>query len=432
MRVLIIGGGIAGLNCLIELINIGYDVVLVDDKEFLGGNALRLYKYFPSYPLDCSFCIQSCNELSGIRKCIYRSGIIGRDNVKIYTLSEIKEIKSVGERFLVKILKKPRYVDENKCINCKRCEKVCEVIVEDKLIGKRKAIYINNNGIPPSYVIDMKNCKRCGKCLEVCKTNAINLEDREREFEEEVDRIILAMGFEEYKPLDLKEYGYGKSPFIITQTELAEYISRMRNRLEINGKRISKILMVQCVCSRDSRYFKYCSKICCMYALKHAILLKEMDENIDIYIAFMDIRSYGFYEFWYSKARELGIKFIRGRPGEIQPLIDGVKVFLENTLEQKVEEMNFDLVVLSSALIPNKKSKRILEILGLEIDEYGFIKDKKHGIEIAGTIKKIGDIPETVLSALSATYYIIEPKDFKDIEERKKEYITVMSGMLSC
>lgn len=415
MRVLIIGGGISGLHNLLELIESDCEAIIVEREAFLGGNALYLYKYFPSFPHDCTYCVESLHNLSGIRKCIYRSGICGMKNVKIYTLSEVEEIKEINGKFKVKIKKKPRFVDESKCINCKRCEDVCDVEVSDERYGKRKAIYINNNGIPHSYVIDIENCNKCGKCINVCETGAINLNDKEKEFYEEVDRIIVATGFEEYKPYDIVGYKYGKSPFVITQMELAYHLSRATEHLEINGKRIRKIFMIQCVGSRDEKRYKYCSKICCNYALKHSILLKELDESIDIYIAFMDIRSYGFYEFWYNKSRELGVKFIRGRPGEIVIENDKLKVFVENTLEQRVEEYDVDLVVLSSALIPNRYSKKILDMLGVKVDEYGFVKESGVYVKSSGCANRIMDVPESVISSIGTVYDIIGPEILKEI-----------------
>ncbi len=431
MKIVVIGGGLSGLQASIELADHGYDVIIVEKEPYLGGNALYLHKYFPSYPLDCSYCIQSCRDSTGIRKCFYRSGIHSIENIKIYTLSEIKDIKEENGRFKIEIIKRPRYVDENRCVNCKRCEDVCPVTIQDNY-SKRKAIYINDQGIPPVYTIDIKSCKKCGKCLEVCQTNAIILDDNEKIFEEIVDRIIVATGFEEYKPYDIIEYKYGKSSFVITQFELAKILSQQKKGLIVNGRKINRVLMIQCVASRDVRRFKYCSKICCLYALKHAIMLKELDNEIDIYIAFMDIRSYGLYEFWYSKARELGVKFIRGRPGSIEEHEKHLKVYVENTLEQKLQEIDVDLVVLSSALVPNKSSLKIFKLLGIETDEYGFAYEDSKIVSISGTASQIRDVPETIKSSISSTLKFLDPIITEEIKKRREEAVMMMYKTFTC
>ncbi len=404
--ILIIGGGIAGMQSAIEVTSYGLEAAIVEKSPYLGGNANFLHKYFPSMPLDCSVCITSCIDMPGIRKCFYRSSIFSLENLKIYTNSEIKEIKKENGKFKVVIEKLPRYVREDRCVNCELCKDACPVEVEDNLLGKRKAIYSYPQPIPPVYTIDMQACNKCGKCKEVCRTDAIDLEQKPEKIELEAEAIIIATGFEEFKPHDMVEYGYGTYKNVITQLELAKMLKQDNFKAE-------KVLMIQCVGSRDKRFFAYCSKICCMFAIKHAIMLKEKYPDIEIYIAYMDIRTPGFYEYWYRKARELGIKFLRSRPGDIVENNGKLEVYFENTLEKKVDKLEVDYVVLSTALIPNENVKRLAEMLGLELDEYGFIlsedgRTNVPNVFVAGLASSVKDVPETVLEAVASTVEVIK------------------------
>ncbi len=404
--ILIIGGGIAGLQSAIEISNYGLEAAIIEKNPYLGGNANFLHKYFPSMPLDCSVCITSCIDMPGIRKCFYRSSVFSLENLKIYTNSEIKDIKRENGVFKVIIEKKPRYVDESKCVNCELCKEVCPIEVDDEVLGKRKAIYSYPQPVPPVYTIDIEACNKCGKCKEVCKTNAIDFDQKPETIELDAEAIIVATGFSEFKPYGIVEYGYGVYKNVITQLELAKMLKQ-------NNFKADRVLMIQCVGSRDKRFYGYCSKICCMFAIKHAIMLKEENPDIEVYIAYMDIRTPGFYEAWYRKARELGVKFIRARPGDIIENDGKLEVYFENTLEKRVEKLEVDYVVLSSALIPDENSRRIAEILGLETDEYGFIlsKDGKTNVPnvfVAGIASSVKDVPETVLEAVASTVEVIK------------------------
>ncbi len=404
--ILIVGGGIAGLQAAVEVTNYGLEAAIVERSPYLGGNANFLHKYFPSMPLDCSVCITSCIDMPGIRKCFYRSSIFSLENLKIYTNSEIKEVKKDKGKFKVVVEKKPRYVDESRCVNCELCREVCPVEVEDDILGKRKAIYAYPQPVPPVYTIDMNACNKCGKCKEVCRTGAIDFDQKTEEIELEASAIIVSTGFEEFKPYDIVEYGYGTYKNVVTQLELAQMIRQ-------GNFKADKILMIQCVGSRDKRFFGYCSRICCMFAIKHAIMLKEKFPETEIYISYMDIRTPGFYEYWYRRARELGVKFIRSRPGDIVENDGKLEVYFENTLEKRVEKLEVDYVVLSTALKPSENAKKLAKMLNLETDEYGFIlsKDGRTNVPnvfVAGLASSVKDVPETVLEAVASTVEVIK------------------------
>lgn len=427
-KVLVIGGGIAGLHTALSLADYGFKAYIVDKNPFLGGNAARLFKYFPTG--DCSFCMSSAEELPGIRKCFYRSGIPNLERINILTNTTVKEISGNKGNFKVKLEKKPRYVDEDKCVECGLCSQVCDVEVESEFdagIGKRKAIYIptNSQAIPRVYTIDKENCTNCKKCIEVCKVNAIEMNQKKEELELNVGAIVVATGFDEWQPFEMKNYKYGIYDNVITQVQLARMLDPagpfrgVPKRLS-DGKEAKRIVMIQCVGSRDDNH-EYCSKICCMYAMKHGINIKEQNPEKEVFICYMDIRSPGDYEEWYANARKKGVTFIRGRPGGIveDPKTKKLVVDVEDTLSGKVISLKADLVVLTAAIVPSAGTIQIANLLKLEKTEYGFIKHSPadptktsmEGIYVCGTATGPKDVPDSIVDSSAAVMDIL--RDFK-------------------
>jgi heterodisulfide reductase subunit A len=427
--VLVIGGGIAGMQAAEDLADLGFKVHLVERAPFLGGLAARAGRFFPTD--DCAICIQSpASDVKTIthtsRKCVYRSGFTEIPNLNIMTNSKVVSVEGVLGNYKVTVEKKPRYVNELKCVGCDLCTTVCPVEVPDEYNAKlktRKAIYMNIPNVhPPVYVIDDSACKfyDCAKCVEVCPTKAIELNQKSKKTTLNVGSIIIATGFQEYDPSVIKEYHYGEYPDVITNLEFARMIDGFG---PTNGtiirpsdrKPAKRIVMIQCVGSRDRRWNPWCSSICCMISLKHAMLIKSAYPNADVTICYIDVRTTGReHEYYYEKAREMGIKFVKGRPTEIvhDPEVNLLIVDVEDQISRKFLELEADLVVLAPAMVPAEGTKELAGILGVELDEDGFFKEynaklrptetKLRGVFLCGGATFPKDAPTTSLHAHSA------------------------------
>jgi heterodisulfide reductase subunit A len=427
--VLIVGGGIAGMQAAEDLADLEFKVHLVEKAPFLGGLAAQVGRFFPTD--DCAICIQSpASDVKTIthtsRKCVYRSGFSETPNLNILTNSRVLSVEGVPGNYKVTIEKKPRYVDEQKCVQCDLCTSVCPVEVPDEHDAKlktRKAIYMNvPNVYPPVYVIDSSVCKfhDCAKCVEVCPTKAVELDQKSERITLNVGGIIVATGFQEYNPSVIKEYHYGEYPDVITNLELARMIDGFGpTKGEIirpsNRKPAKRIVMIQCVGSRDRRWNPWCSSICCMISLKNAILIKTAYPDADVSICYIDIRTTGReHEYYYERAREMGIKFVKGRPTEIvlDPEDNMLIVDVEDAILHRLLELEADLVVLAPAMVPAEGTKELAEMLGVELDSDGFFKEynaklrptetKLRGIFLCGGATFPKDAPTTSLHAHSA------------------------------
>ncbi len=427
--VLVIGGGIAGMQAAEDLADLGFQVHLVEKAPFLGGLAARAGRFFPTD--DCAICIQSpTSDVKTIthtsRKCVYRSGFSEIPNLSILTNSKVINVEGDPGNYKITIDKKPRYVNELKCVHCDLCTTVCPVEVPDEHNAKlktRKAIYMNvPNVYPPVYVIDENACKfqDCAKCVEVCPTKAIKLDQKSERITLDVGSIIVATGFQEYDPSIIKEYHYGEFPDVITNLELARMIDGFG---PTNGEVIKpsdrkpakRIVMVQCVGSRDRRWNPWCSSICCMISLKHAMLIKSADPDVDVTVCYIDVRTTGReHEYYYERAREMGIKFVKGRPTEVvhDPEVNLLIVDVEDQISRKFLELEADLVVLAPAMVPAEGTEELAQILGVELDDDGFFKEynaklrptetKRRGIFLCGGATFPKDAPTTSLHAHSA------------------------------
>ncbi|MCD6171570.1 MAG: hydrogenase iron-sulfur subunit [Thermoplasmata archaeon] len=411
-NVLVIGGGIAGIQASLDLANAGFNVFLVEKSPTIGGHMAQLSRTFPTE--DCASCILTPKM----------ADVAEHPNIHLLTYSEILEVSGSVGNFKVRIKMKPRYVDESRCTACRECEKVCPVSVPDEFnlgMTKRKAIYLPSSiATPHSHVIDADACLgivplRCGLCEQVCEANAINYDDMPKYINLDIDTIIVATGFDIFNAKLKPQYGYGKFQNVITALELERMIVEAAEGHIIRpiGKDIA---FIQCVGSRDKQVGNlYCSRICCMYATKLASLLKRADPSRDIYIFYTDLRAYGKgFEEYYRNAQNLGIKFIRGRPGELMENPENKKVIVrvEDTLTRKIIEKEFDLVVLSVGLVPSKGTIEIAEMLKLPRSSDGFLKEAHpkfrpvdtpiEGIFVAGTAQGPKDIPDTVAQASAA------------------------------
>ena len=443
---LVIGAGIAGMQTAVDLADLGFEVNLIEKAPFLGGLSARVGRFFPTD--DCAICIQPpASDVKTIthtsRKCVYRSGFSEIPNLNILTNSTVIAVDGVPGNYKVTLEKKPRYVIADRCVACDKCVEVCPVETPDEYnanLINRKAIYMNVPAVYPQvYVIDEDACKfhECAKCVSVCPSNAIDLAQKIEQVTLNVGTIVIATGFREFDSSKIKEYHYDEYPDVITNLELARMIDGFGpTGGEIirpsDGKPAKKIVFIQCAGSRDRRYNSYCSSICCMISLKNASLIKETNPDAEVCICYIDIRTTGReHEYYYERARELGIKFVKGRPTEVYNDEDKGKLIVdvEDALLHRFLDLEADLVVLATAMIPAEGTKELAELLGIEVEADGFYKEYnaklrptetiQRGIFLCGGATFPKDAPNASLhahsAAMKATKFMTSGKIVKDL-----------------
>lgn len=437
----IIGAGPAGIQAAQDLAERGINVNLIDRNAYIGGNATKLSIFFPSD--DCAACLPTVGlkgvHQSNVRRCFYRSAFDLHPNINLYLRSEVQDLSGDLGNYSVSVNRKPTYVDMMKCINCHLCAKACPVEKPDEHnlgLTKRKAIYLPNiTAYTTKYVVNRDECPEgCTECVKVCPVNAINLDEQEKIETINAGGIILATGFKEYNPSLVKEYRYGESGFenVLTQTELARFIDITGPTSGLvkkkNGDSVSSIVMIACAGSRSQKYNIWCSNICCMITLKHSIAIKERQPEIDITMCYIDIRAVGpKHEEYYTRARELGVKFIRGRPAEVESDGQYLRVHAEDSQADKLVELKTDLVVLSMAMVPNG-IQELAGKLNVDVDKTGYFKElysklrttetKQAGIFVAGSAIAPADIPTTVTRAAHAASQLTTLLEKESVQKR--------------
>ncbi|OAG26764.1 FAD-dependent oxidoreductase [Thermodesulfatator autotrophicus] len=416
--VLIIGGGIAGVQSALDLAAGGFLVYLLERKPAIGGVMSQLDKTFPTN--DCSMCILSPKLVEVSR----------HPNIKLLTLSEPISLSGTPGDFTVRIRRYPRYIDEEKCMACGECTNKCPKKVPnefDQGLSSRKAIYLMYpQAVPLKYAIDPENCiwlnkpGRCGFCAKVCPSGAINFEQKIEELELKVGAILVASGFETFDPSFLHTLGYRRLPQVITSLEFERLLSasgptRGELRHPFDGKPFKKIAWLQCVGSRDISRAKvpYCSSVCCMYALKQAVIAKEHARGpLETAIFYMDMRTMGKgFEAYLERAKEEGVRLVRSRIHSVLPY--GDKALLHYFDEScQFNDESFDLVVLSVGLKPHSSIASLSEIIKCPLDDFGFLKSRlqenKPGVFVCGVASGPKDIPETVTEASAAAARVQE------------------------
>jgi len=431
--VLVVGGGITGIEAALQIADSGKKVYLVEKEPTIGGYMARFDKTFPT--LDCAACILTPKMVS----------VEQHENIELLTYSDVTAFSGYVGKFTAKIRKRPRYVDEEKCTGCGQCEEKCPLSVPNEFdckLGKRKAIYRPfPQAVPNVPVIDREHCLYftkgiCKVCVMFCPHQAIDFEQKEKYVEVPVGSAILATGFDLFDASRIKEYGYGRLPNVITSIEferLTHASGPTGGRILLkNGKAPESVAIVHCVGSRDQNYNEHCSRVCCMYSLKTAHLVREKTEA-KVYEFYIDMRAFGKgYEEFYKRVLHEDVTLIRGRVAEISEVAQNPSekgkliVVAEDTLLGIVRRVPVDMVVLSVGLEPRKDAAELANIFRISRSKDGFFLEKHpklapvatagQGIYVAGSCQSPKDIPDSVAQGGAAAANVLSFVDRGEIE----------------
>lgn len=424
-RALVIGGGIAGIQTALDIAEAGFEVDIVEKKPTIGGKMTQIDKTFPT--LDCAACILTPKMVDCAQN----------EKIKIYSYSEVDSVSGFVGNFTVKIKRKARFVDETKCTGCGLCTEKCPMknVPNEFNLGmdNRRAIYIPfAQAVPKVATIDPDHCNmlkngKCGVCSKVCTVGAIDYKQTDTFVEEKYGAIVVATGF---NPIDVSKYGeyaYDQSKDVITSLEF----ERLTNAAgptsgtllrPSDGKHPHTIVFVQCVGSRctPERGKQYCSKICCMYTAKHAMLTREKYPDTDVYVFYIDVRTPGknFDEFYRRAVEDYGVHYIKGAVGKVSPQADGtLDVQASDLIMNEQLHIKADLVVLAAAIEPDKSARPLATKLTASMDTNDFfteahpklrpVESPTAGIFLSGVCQGPKDIPETVSQASACAAKVI-------------------------
>lgn len=423
--VLVAGAGISGIKAAIELAEAGYKVLLTDDSPQIGGILAKLDYQFPTD--HCGMCrmLPLVGREYASQYCMRKS--LFHENIEILPFMEITSVQGDAGNYKVDLLKRARLIDPAICNEMGECMDVCPVEVEDEFnhgLTKRKAIYqaVPHN-TPKMLLIDKKACTRCGECLKVCTTNAINLDGQDEVETREVHSIILASGVKLYDAREFEDaVSYAVSPDVVSSLAFERMISGSGAyqgdmiRRPSDGRPAKNIAWIQCVGSRNNRLKRdYCSSICCMFALKEAVLAKEKGgPDVETAIFYMDMRTFGkgFQQYRDKAVEEQGVKLIRCRAPEVMLKLDGslqIRYFDPETGELFVK--HFDLVVLSTGQVPFETHKKWADLVNAPLDSRGLLATEqsskirvagKPGLFLCGSLMGLTDVSEAITSGISA------------------------------
>ncbi len=441
--VMVVGGGIAGIQAALELANTGKKVYLVEKNSTIGGHMAQFDKTFPT--LDCSACILTPKM----------DAVLQHPNITLLTYCEVSEVKGYVGNFDITVRQKARYVNHDKCNACLACTEKCPgkgISGWDEGLIKRKAIHIPfPQAVPQRPVIDRDSCTyflkgKCRLCEKVCEQKAIDFEQHDSFLNFKVGAVIVATGYDLMDTRPLIQYGYGKYPGVYHALEVERLFNSAgptSGKVTMrDGKEPQAIAILHCVGSRDKNNYEHCSRVCCMYSLKFAHLFREKT-SADVYQLYIDIRAAGKgYEEFYNRIIEEDVKFIRGKGTRVAPSADEPQrliVEAEDTITGKFVRLPVDMVVLSPAMVPRSDYKEIARLFNLSTDKNGFFMERhpklaplatmSEGIFIAGVCQSPKDIPDTVAQANGAA---AEALTIVSRQKMELEATTAMVNPASC
>ena len=423
-RALVIGGGIAGIQAALDIADAGFEVDIVEKNATIGGRMAQIDKTFPT--LDCSACILTPKMVDCAQ----------HEKIDILSYSEVEDVKGFVGNFNVKIRRKARYVDENKCTGCKLCMEKCPskkgLNTFNMGLNTRTAIHIPfAQAIPNVAVIDAEQCikmktGKCGICQKFCDVGAIDFEQKDTFIEREYGAIVVATGF---KPIELtafNEYGYSDNKDVITSLELERLMNAAGPTNGVllrpsDGEHPKVITFIQCVGSRDTSGCgkPYCSKICCMYTAKHAMLIREKYPDTEVHVFYIDVRTPGknYDEFFRRAVEQYGVDYIKGMVGKVYNENGKLMVQGSNLIDNEQITIESDLVVLAAAIEPEPSVRKIATLLTASIDTNNFLTESHAklrpvesptaGVYLAGVCQGPKDIPETVSQASACAAKVI-------------------------
>ena len=424
-RALVIGGGIAGIQTALDIADAGFEVDIVEKKPTIGGKMTQIDKTFPT--LDCAACILTPKMVDAAQN----------EKIHIYAYSEVEAVKGFVGNFHVTIRKKARYVNEDVCTGCGLCTEKCpqkKVPNEFNLgLDNRRAIYIPfAQAVPKVATIDPNYCTmlktgKCGVCSKVCTAGAIDYKQKDELLEREYGAIVAATGFDPISLDKFDEFAYSKSPDVVSSLEF----ERLMNAAGPTGGTLLRpsdgthpktIVFVQCVgsrCDGGEKGKPYCSKICCMYTAKHAMLCREKYPDTDVYVFYIDVRTPGknFDEFYRRAVEEYGVHYIKGMVGKVVPEGGKLKVQASDLIGNQQLHIGADMVVLAAAIEPDKSARPLATMLTASMDTNDFfteahpklrpVESPTAGVFLSGACQGPKDIPETVAQAGAAASKVI-------------------------
>lgn len=413
---IVVGGGIAGLQSALDLADQGFRVAVLEKDASIGGKMIRLSKVFPT--LDCASCITTPKMAAAAH----------HENITLFTYCELNALARKGGDVIAAVTRNPRYVDPDKCIGCRKCEYACPVMVPDKEQGgfsATKAIAIPfSNAIPQIAVLDPEHCMLCGKCATVCPTDAVDYFQKPEAFELAAKTVVLATGFEMTSMKDKHQYGNGDVPNVITALQMERLLAPHGpyNRVlrPSDGMEPDSVAYIQCAGSRDqSMGVSYCSRVCCMYAVKQAMLISGALPLADVTIYYMDMRAFGKgFEQFYQNAKAMGIAFENAKVASVRAADNGaVSLTYESRNGDGLAKAEHDLVVLSLGMIPGWQPG---DICPVSVGNDHFVKTIRpkiapaitdmEGVFVAGAAAGPKDIVDTIgesgAAAIEAAKYI--------------------------
>ena len=423
-RALVIGGGIAGIQAALDIADAGFEVDIVEKNATIGGRMAQLDKTFPT--LDCSACILTPKMVDCAQ----------HEKIDILSYSEVEDVKGFVGNFNVTIRRKARFVDETKCTGCKICMEKCPskkgLNAFNMDLNNRPAIYIPfAQAIPNVAVIDPEQCiklktGKCGICQKFCGVGAIDYEQKDTFIERQYGAIVVATGFKPISLDNFNEYGYHDNKDVITSLELERLMNAAGPSNGVllrpsDGEHPKVITFIQCVGSRDTSGCgkPYCSKICCMYTAKHAMLIREKYPDTEVHIFYIDVRTPGknYDEFFRRAVEQYGVDYIKGMVGKVYNENGKLMVQGSNLIDNEQITIESDLVVLAAAIEPEPSVRKVATLLTASIDTNNFLTESHAklrpvesptaGVYLAGVCQGPKDIPETVSQASACAAKVI-------------------------